>query len=117
MKLLTKDIEKKLIKRSTQPHNRTNDDRAIVKFFNPTGIGTWIIFEGEKQENGDWLLFGMCDLGHPEWGYVSLNDLQSIKLKFGLGIERDMYSKMQTRQELDHHYSTVFGYTTLTLEG
>lgn len=100
MKLLTKDIEKKLIKRSAQKEI-ANDDRAVVKFFNPTGIGTWHIFDGEQQPDGDWMLFGLCDLGYPEWGYVSLNDLQSIKLKFGLGIERDMYSTMPTRQELE----------------
>jgi hypothetical protein len=39
------------------------------------------------------ILFGLCDLGMgcPELGYVSLNELQSVNGRLGLGIERDLY--------------------------
>ncbi len=38
-----------------------------------------------------WLLFGKCDLGYgPEWGYVTLAELESLSVGFGLGIERDI---------------------------
>ena len=67
------------------------DAEVIVKYFNPAGRGTWLITEGEKQEDGDWLLFGYCHIFEWEWGYVMLSELESIQLPFGLGIEREMY--------------------------
>ena len=41
------------------------------------------------------ILFGLCDLGFgcPELGYVSLRELESVKGRFGLGIERDLHFK------------------------
>ena len=69
------------------------DAEVIVKYFNPCGSGTWLITEGEKQPDGNWLLFGYCHLFEWEWGYVSLEELQSVKLPFGLTIERDLYVK------------------------
>jgi hypothetical protein len=64
----------------------------IVKYFDPSGAATWYITEGEEQD-GDWLMFGLCDLGlgFPELGYVNLDELRSVKGAFGLGIERDLY--------------------------
>jgi hypothetical protein len=64
---------------------------VVVKFFNPMGSGTWLITEGEL-EDGEWLLYGYCIISEWEWGYVSLKELESIKLPFGLGIERDLYT-------------------------
>lgn len=69
-----------------------SDLKPVVKFFNPTGGGTWLITE--IDEDGD-RLFGLCDLGHgsPELGYVSLSELSQVQGRFGLGIERDMHFK------------------------
>ena len=63
-------------------------DKPYLKLFNPTGRGTWLITSIE----GDFM-FGLCDLGmgFPELGYVSLMELQSLDLPFGLSIERDMH--------------------------
>jgi hypothetical protein len=93
MKLLTKEIEKRL---EAHPY-RSQDGKGlnaevIVKFFNPMGSGTWLITEGEKQPDGDWLLYGYCHIFEWEWGTVMLSELQSLRLPFGLGIERDMYT-------------------------
>ena len=66
-----------------------------MKYFNPIGVGTWLITEAEKQENGDWLLFGYCHIYEWEWGSVMLSELESIKGAFGLGIERDLYTGNQ----------------------
>ena len=62
--------------------------------YNPLGNQTWEIAEGSEQEDGDWLFFGLCDLGFGmgEWGNVSLRELESIQLAFGMGIERDICS-------------------------
>lgn len=93
MKLMTKEIEKELLKHPLYSQDGLGlEAKVIVKYFNPCGSGTWLITEGEKQDNGDWLLFGYCHIYEWEWGYVALSELESIKIKpFGLKIERDLY--------------------------
>ena len=46
----------------------------------------------ELDKDGDTLL-GLADLGFgaPELGYSSLNDIAAIRVRFGLGIERDLH--------------------------
>lgn len=51
-----------------------------------------MITEGEKQEDGDWLFYGYCNLFEWEWGYVMLSELEDIALPFGLKIERETYT-------------------------
>ena len=93
MKLLTKEIEKKLTKNPIYSHdNEGLGAPLIVKFFNPCGAGTWLITEGEKLEDGDWLLYGYCHILEWEWGEVLLSELQKFKGPWGLGIERDLYA-------------------------
>lgn len=89
-RLFTKDIENKLSKRPLHSNNTENPE-IIAKFFNPCGLGTWYITEGEKQPDGDWLLFGLCCIDCPEFGYVMLSELQSVRLPYGLKIERDRH--------------------------
>ncbi|MBQ9639144.1 MAG: DUF2958 domain-containing protein [Bacteroidales bacterium] len=91
MQLLTKSIEKALTKTPLYSQENNPDPKIIVKFFNPCGIGTWYITEGEKQDDGDWLLFGLCCMQQPELGYVLLSDLQKQRSAYGLTIERDRY--------------------------
>ena len=90
MKLITKAIEKKLL---TNPFYSTDGNMVkdvLVKFFNPCGAGTWYVFEAEKHGD-DWEFFGLVDLYDKELGYFTLNELQSLRLPFGMSIERDMY--------------------------
>ena len=66
---------------------------VVVKYWGPSGAGTWLITEGEEQENGDWRLFGMMHIFEWEWGYIMLSELENVKTPpFGLCIERDLYS-------------------------
>lgn len=68
--------------------------KVIAKFFNPAGVGTWLITEGNKLENGDYEMFGYCHLGYDEMaelGYVMLSQLEKLELPFGLNVERDLY--------------------------
>lgn len=61
----------------------------LVKFFNPAGAGTWLATElGDDEDT----LYGIADLGFgcPEIGSFSLAELQSVRLPFGLRIERDI---------------------------
>lgn len=92
MLLMTKELEKKFEKYPIGSQEGLMEDaEVVVKYFNPAGSGTWLITEGEKQENGNWLMFGYCHIFEWEWGYVMLSELESIQLPFGLGIEREMY--------------------------
>lgn len=70
----------------------TPDHKPVVKFFNPCGAATWLITS--LDADGD-TAFGLCDLGmgEPELGSVSLRELQSIRGRLGLGIERDYWFK------------------------
>ena len=95
MKLITKEIEKKFeeFPLYSQDGKGLNAE-VLVKFFNPTGVGTWYITEANKLEDGDYEMFGYCHLGddeNAEFGNVLLSDLEEIKLPYGLKIERDMY--------------------------
>jgi len=88
MKLLTKEILKKLPPLYSQENNP--DPTVWVKFFDPTGSWTWYATEG-SQEGDDFIFFGLVDGFEEELGNFSLNELSSVRGKFGLGIERDMY--------------------------
>ena len=92
MKLLTKAIEKELMKHPFHSQDGLGmDAKVIVKYFNPYGLGTWLITEGERQDDGDWMLYGYCKITDAEWGYVMLSELQGVRPLLGLGLERDMY--------------------------
>ncbi len=63
----------------------------VVKFFNPYGAATWYATEYDPETGN---FFGYVDLGDrrfAELGYFSLEELESIKLPGGLGIERDIH--------------------------
>ena len=97
MQLLTDEIKTTLPSLYSTEDTPVHEKQIVCKFFNPMGAGTWYIAEGSKQEDGDWLLFGYADLGYGgEWGYITLSELQSVKLPFGMGIERDIYFSPQT---------------------
>ena len=95
MKLMTKELEKEFEKYPLGSQDGLlGQAKVIAKFFNPMGVGTWFITEAEKQENGDYEMFGYCHLGDDElaeFGYVMLSELQAIKRPLGMGIERDLY--------------------------
>ena len=90
MKLITKAIEKKLLNTPLYSTDGNTVKDVLVKFFNPCGAGTWYVFEAKKNGN-DWEFFGLVDLYEKELGYFTLSELESIRLPFGLSIERDMY--------------------------
>lgn len=93
MKLITKEIEEKFKKYPFGSQEGFGEDaEVLVKYFNPSGLGTWLITEAEKQDDGEWLLYGYCNIYEWEWGSVSLKELESIKGPLGLGIERDLYT-------------------------
>lgn len=84
--LLTAELREKLRANAEAPGA---DHLPVVKFFNPAGAGIWLATE---LGDGDDTLFGIADLGFgcPEVGSFSLDELASLRLPFGLRIERDI---------------------------
>ena len=91
MKLLAKKLQKEL----PPLYSQENVDDPVVRahFFDPCGAANWYITEGSPEGSNDYVMFGLCDpgLGFPELGYVSLNELRTVRGPLGLGIERDLY--------------------------
>ena len=44
---------------------------------------------GVLDQGGD-IMFGLADIGYPELGSWSLEELRRVRLPFGMGIERDL---------------------------
>ncbi len=94
MKLMTKEIEKLLEKNPLGSHEGEGESaKILVKYFNPYGVGTWLVTEGSKSDDGDWEFFGWVNLGY-EWecGYFTLSQLEEIRVnvfgyKFPIGRE------------------------------
>lgn len=91
MKLMTNTLEKKfpkLYETDGQPAEKT---MVVAKYFNPCGVGTWFAVEYDPEDR---IFFGYVNLGNDdlaELGYFSLDELESLKLPFGLRVERDLY--------------------------
>lgn len=61
--------------------------KPVVKFFNPTGRGTWYLSELSPDNMG----YGICHIHEAELGYVSLEELNTLRLPYGLTIEKDSH--------------------------
>jgi hypothetical protein len=93
MKLLTKAIRHKLIANGKASAIKEQDHFPVVKLFTPDGGATWLLSEIRADDPDT--AFGLCDLGmgSPELGYVSLSEMQGVRGKLGLPIERDLWFK------------------------
>lgn len=72
------------------------DPLPVLKLFNPVGAATLRLGSGQawiatELDEDDDTLFGLADLGFgsPELGNFSLREIASVRLAFGLFIERD----------------------------
>ena len=95
MLLLTQAQKNKLVE-NHKAQDGTKEFKAVVKLFNPTGVGTWYLSELDPETN---IAFGLCEIHEKELGYVSLDELSDFKGQFGLGIERDKYFTPKTLEE------------------
>jgi hypothetical protein len=97
VKLFTKTIVTKLAKngaatRAAQLAGKPEPDhKPVLKIFNPAGAATWLITESDPNDPD--CLFGLCDLGmgSPELGSVLASELASVRGRFGLPLERDLW--------------------------
>lgn len=96
MMLMTKAIEKAA--RQQYPQGANMDQKVVAKFFNPLNDWKWYLMN-QDPENPDYL-WGIVKGHEIETGSFSLAELETIKLQFGLGIERDKYFKARPAQEV-----------------
>jgi hypothetical protein len=105
MKLLTKELLAKLPAIGTQD-GKGDDAIAYVKFFNPLGNWRWYAMEYDPENR---IFFGLV-FGHEiEYGEFSLDELESVKLPLGMGIERDLSFKPRTIGEVRKWHKEQFG--------
>lgn len=94
--LRANDISRRAAQRDGKPEP---DPVPVLKLFNPLGPATWLATELAEDDDA---LFGLADLGFgcPELGYFSLSEIASVRLPFGLGIERDLGFETPNRLSL-----------------
>jgi hypothetical protein len=96
MKLITTEQHTQLLAngraaREAARADREIDPKPVVKLFTPGGWARWLLTEIDPIDSDR--AFGLCDLGmgHPELGYVSLRELEGVRDKLGLRVERDLH--------------------------
>ena len=97
MRLITSAQRQKLLENgraqraAIDRQDQAIDFEPVVKLFTPDGNATWLLTE--LDPNGEYLAFGLCDLGlgEPELGYVSLHELAAARGPLGHPLERDLY--------------------------
>jgi hypothetical protein len=102
MKLFTKENLKTLPTLDESSELGIDDQKVWVKLFNPCGAGTWYItaYDPETKE-----AFGFVNLGDPdmaELGYISVSELEELRLPLAMKIERDrFFDPMPLREVMD----------------
>lgn len=97
--LIPDDVLAKLVENGRTSEERDGfDPFPVVKLFTPDAGATWLITE-VYPEGPDVRLFGLCDLGMgcPELGYAMLSEIQDVRGKLGLPVERDLHFKAEHR--------------------
>jgi len=97
MKLLTAELRGRLIangrirRRLDEEGEADPDFIPVVKLFTPDAACTWLLTELDPEDPD--IAFGLCDLGMgcPELGSVFVPELESVRGRLGLPIERDLY--------------------------
>ncbi|WP_028731126.1 DUF2958 domain-containing protein [Pandoraea sp. E26] len=75
--------------------NEGFDPAPVVKLFTPDADATWLLTEIDPDDHA----FGLCDLGlgEPELGWVSLQELATVRGRLGLPVERDLHFRAEKR--------------------
>ena len=96
MKLLTADIRKKLLRNGKLRQQREQEDKPepdfwpVVKLFTPDAGCTWLLTEIDPE---DPISPSACatSASGPELGSVSLSELEAVRGRLNLPVERDLY--------------------------
>ncbi len=105
MKLLPKEIREQMPPLYSQD-GKGGKAVVYVKYFTPSSSWSWYITEGEPvlSESGteiDYKFFGLVFGHEKELGYVLLSELEEVRGPMGLPIERDLYFKPKTLEEIE----------------
>ena len=95
MHLLTNAIRRQLPPLYANEEQGT-DALAIVKFFTPDSSWTWYASEFDGED----VFFGLAVGVEPELGYFRLSELQAVRGKLGLPVERDKFFESTSLREL-----------------
>ena len=91
MKLFTKEILNAFSRQGYVGDKLPESIKVICKLFNPSGAGTWFLYEYNPEER---IAYGYANLGDDnfaECGAISIDELEQFRGHFGLGIERDRH--------------------------
>lgn len=92
MILITPEIRAALLANGEKSKAGTDHDpHPVVKLFTPDAGATWLLTELDPDDPD--IAFGLCDLGLgcPELGSVSIAELESVRGRLGLPVERDLF--------------------------
>lgn len=97
MKLLTQSIRDQLLRNGRLSAQFAEEGKVeadfipVVKLFTPDAACTWLLTELDPEDED--IAFGLCDLGlgFPELGTVRISELESVRGKLGLPVERDLH--------------------------
>ncbi len=92
MKFLTKAIENRFQKVGCQD-GKGDEAVVIAKFFCPWNQWTWYATEYDPETR---LFFGLVRGHEVELGSFSRDELESVRGRFGLKIERDLHWREKT---------------------
>jgi hypothetical protein len=98
MKLLTKEILNKIP--DIKEQESSEDPIVYIKFFHPMNNWYWFATEYNPEEK---IFFGLVCGFYNEFGYFSLEELESIKI-MGLSIERDKWFEPKLISEVIKEY-------------
>ena len=88
VELLSQELRQRLPALRSQ--ETISDPIVHAKFFTPDSNWTWFVTEG-SPEGDDFIFFGYVCGFEEEWGYFSLNELESVRGPLHLSIERDLF--------------------------
>lgn len=90
MQLITDQQRQQLLTNGADD-NPDRDPLPVVKLFTPDAGATWLLTELMPAKPD--IAFGLCDLGigFPEFGYVSISELETLRGPLGMPVERDLH--------------------------
>ncbi|MBB3123314.1 hypothetical protein FHS04_000811 [Mesoflavibacter sabulilitoris] len=87
MKLITPEIEARF--KEFEEEQTPENPIFVAKFFNPVGSQTWYASTYDPKSN---TCYGyVTGMAYDELGYFSIDELEALKLPYGVRIERDEF--------------------------
>ena len=85
---MTKELEQKFPRLYATENMSPKDVRIVAKYFHPFSHWTWYAVEFDPERR---IFFGYVKGMEDELGYFSLDEFESFKGHYGIGIELDLH--------------------------